>query len=44
MIRLKASQIAQIVGGELNVDGNLEVWQAPVFDSRNATPGSFFLA
>ena len=44
MIRLKASQIAQIVGGELNVDGNLEVWQAPVFDSRQATPGSFFLA
>jgi len=44
MIRLKASQIAQIVGGELNVDGNLEVWQPPVFDSRQATPGSFFLA
>ena len=44
MIRLKASQIAQIVGGELNVDGNLEAWQAPVFDSRKVTPGSIFLA
>lgn len=44
MIRLKTSQIAHIVGGELNVDGNVEVWQAPVFDSRKAIPGSFFLA
>ena len=44
MIRLKTSQIAEIVGGKLNVDGNLEVWLAPVFDSRKAEPGSFFLA
>jgi UDP-N-acetylmuramoyl-tripeptide--D-alanyl-D-alanine ligase len=44
MIRLKASQIAEIVGGSLNVDGNTEVWLAPVFDSRKATNGSFFLA
>ena len=44
MIRLKTSQIAKIVGGKLNVDGNLEVWLAPVLDSRNAEPGSFFLA
>ena len=44
MIRLKASQIADIVGGKLNVDGNTQVWQAPVFDSRKATEGSIFLA
>jgi UDP-N-acetylmuramoyl-tripeptide--D-alanyl-D-alanine ligase len=44
MIRLKAVQIAEIVGGTLNVEGNQEVWVAPVFDSRKATPGSFFLA
>lgn len=44
MIRIKTSQIAEIVGGKLNVDGNLEVWLAPVFDSRKAKPGSFFLA
>ena len=44
MIRLKAGTLAQIVSGRLNVDENLEVWAAPVFDSRKATPGSFFLA
>ncbi|MFM8447385.1 MAG: UDP-N-acetylmuramoyl-tripeptide--D-alanyl-D-alanine ligase [Candidatus Nanopelagicaceae bacterium] len=44
MIRLKTAQIAEIVGGTLNVEGNQEVWVAPVFDSRKATPGSFFLA
>ncbi|MFM8620426.1 MAG: UDP-N-acetylmuramoyl-tripeptide--D-alanyl-D-alanine ligase [Candidatus Nanopelagicaceae bacterium] len=44
MIRLKAAQIAEIVGGTLNVEANQEVWVAPVFDSRKATPGSFFLA
>ena len=44
MIRLKVAQIADIVGGTLNVEGNQEVWLAPVFDSRKATPGSFFLA
>ena len=44
MIRMSASQIANVVGGELNVDGANEVWLAPVFDSRNAQPGSFFLA
>lgn len=44
MIRLKASQIADIVKGKLNVEGTAEVWVAPVFDSRKATPGSFFLA
>ena len=44
MIRLKASQIADIVGGRLNVDGQTQVWLAPVFDSRKASEGSFFLA
>lgn len=44
MIRMKASQIAEIVDGQLNVDGNAEIWLAPVFDSRKATVGSFFLA
>ncbi len=44
MIRMKAGNIAQIVGGRLNVDEHAEVWVAPVFDSRKATPGSFFLA
>lgn len=44
MIKLKASQIADIVGGSLNVDPNVEVWLAPEFDSRKITPGSFFLA
>jgi len=44
VIKLKASQIADIVGGSLNVDPNVEVWLAPEFDSRKITPGSFFLA
>lgn len=44
MIKLKASQIADIVSGKLNVDPNVEVWLAPEFDSRKITPGSFFLA
>ena len=44
MIRMKAGNIAQIVGGRLNVDEHAVVWVAPVFDSRKATPGSFFLA
>lgn len=44
MIRMKASQIAEIVDGQLNVDGNTEIWLAPVFDSRKATAGTFFLA
>jgi UDP-N-acetylmuramoyl-tripeptide--D-alanyl-D-alanine ligase len=44
MIRMKASQIAEIVDGQLNVDGNTEIWLAPVFDSRKATAGTLFLA
>jgi UDP-N-acetylmuramoyl-tripeptide--D-alanyl-D-alanine ligase len=41
---MKASQIAEIVDGQLNVDGNTEIWLAPVFDSRKATAGTLFLA
>jgi UDP-N-acetylmuramoyl-tripeptide--D-alanyl-D-alanine ligase len=44
MIRMNAAKIAEIVSGKLNVDGAAEIWLAPVFDSRKATPGSFFLA
>lgn len=43
MIALKASQIAQIVGGEL-IGGDSTVTAAPVFDSSTAIPGSIFLA
>lgn len=43
MIALKASQIAQIVGGEL-IGGDVTVTAAPVFDSSQASPGSIFLA
>ncbi|MFM7860729.1 MAG: Mur ligase family protein, partial [Candidatus Nanopelagicaceae bacterium] len=41
---MTAGEIAKIVDGELNVDAGREVWLAPVFDSRKANPGSFFLA
>ena len=44
MIKLKAEQIAAIVGGKLNCDGAIEITEAPVFDSRKAVKGSFFLA
>ena len=44
MIRMNAAKIAEIVRGELNVAGETEVWLAPVFDSRKATNGTFFLA
>jgi len=44
MITLTAGEIALLVGGELFCDRDLLVSQAPVFDSRLATPGSFFLA
>ena len=44
MIRMNAAEIAQIVGGQLNVDGATETWLAPVFDSRKATAGAIFLA
>jgi len=43
MIALKASQIAQIVGGEL-IGGDVTVTAAPAFDSSQASPGSIFLA
>jgi UDP-N-acetylmuramoyl-tripeptide--D-alanyl-D-alanine ligase len=44
MIRMNAAKIAEIVGGQLNVEGATEITLAPVFDSRKATAGSFFLA
>ena len=44
MITLTAGEIALLVGGELFCDRDLLVSKAPVFDSRLATPGSFFLA
>lgn len=42
MITLTAGEIALLVGGELHCDKDLLVSKAPVFDSRLATPGSFF--
>lgn len=44
MITLTAGEIALLVGGELRCDPDLLISKAPVFDSRLATPGSFFLA
>ena len=44
MITLTAGEIALLVGGDLHCDANLLISKAPVFDSRLATPGSFFLA
>ena len=43
MIALKASEIAQIVGGQLK-GSDVIVNAAPVFDSAQATPGAIFLA
>jgi len=44
MITLTAGEIALLVGGEAFCDKDLLVSKAPVFDSRLATPGCFFLA
>ena len=44
MITLTAGEIALLVGGELHCDKDLLISKAPVFDSRLATPGTFFLA
>ena len=44
MITLSAGEIALLVGGEVFCDKDLLVSKAPVFDSRLATPGCFFLA
>ena len=44
MITLTAGEIALLVGGKLHCDADLLISKAPVFDSRLATPGSFFLA
>ena len=43
MINLQASQIAEIVGGKL-FGSDVTVTSAPVFNSKEATPGSIFLA
>ena len=43
MIELKASEIAKIVGGELQ-GSDISVTSAPVFNSNLATEGSIFLA
>jgi UDP-N-acetylmuramoyl-tripeptide--D-alanyl-D-alanine ligase len=44
MITLTAGEIALLVGGEVLCDKDLLISKAPVFDSRLATPGCFFLA
>jgi UDP-N-acetylmuramoyl-tripeptide--D-alanyl-D-alanine ligase len=44
MITLTAGEIALLVGGEVFCDKDLLISKAPVFDSRVATPGCFFLA
>jgi UDP-N-acetylmuramoyl-tripeptide--D-alanyl-D-alanine ligase len=44
VITLTAGEIALLVGGEVFCDKDLLVSKAPVFDSRLATPGCFFLA
>lgn len=44
MITLTAGEIALLLGGELLCDKNLLISKPPVFDSRLATPGCFFLA
>jgi UDP-N-acetylmuramoyl-tripeptide--D-alanyl-D-alanine ligase len=44
MFTLTAGEIALLVGGELLCDRDLLISKAPVFDSRVATPGCFFLA
>ena len=44
MITLTAGEIALLVGGELHCDRDLLISRAPVFDSRQVRPGSFFLA
>ena len=44
MITLTAGEIALLVGGEVFCDKDLLVSKAPVFDSRLAKPGCFFLA
>ena len=43
MINLQASQIAEIVGGKL-IGSDVTVTSAPIFNSKEAKPGSIFLA
>lgn len=44
MILLTSRQIADITGGELYGDDDIQVSKEPVFDSREVLPGSIFLA
>lgn len=44
MIKLSSRQIAEIVQGELDAPDDILVTREPVFDSREALPGSIFLA
>jgi UDP-N-acetylmuramoyl-tripeptide--D-alanyl-D-alanine ligase len=44
MITLTAGEIGLLLGGEVFCDKDLLVSQAPVFDSRKASPGCIFLA
>ena len=44
MITLTAGEICLLVGGELHCDRDLLISKTPIFDSRLATPGCFFLA
>ena len=44
MIALTSRQIAEIVQGELHAPDDILVTKEPVFDSREAVPGSIFLA
>ena len=43
MIEMKASKVAEIVGGELH-GSDVMINKAPVFNSKDATSGSIFLA
>jgi len=43
MISLKASEIAQIIGGQLH-GSDVVITAPPVFDSTQATASSIFLA
>lgn len=44
MINLTSKQIAEIVDGELFAKDDILITKEPVFDSREALPGSIFLA
>jgi len=44
MITLFASEIAEIVGGELHAPANLTITESSTFDSRDVLPGGIFFA